>query len=79
MSFSEETFQIEIRELYIQKFIKKMKQVDREQGALLEKEGWFYKETAERRVMFTFGEVVLVRRSMLKKENAVILWMNILV
>lgn len=67
MSFSEETFQIEIRELYIQKFIKKMKQVDREQGALLEKEGWFYKETAERRVMFTFGEVVLVRRCYVKK------------
>lgn len=67
MSFSEESFTVEMRAMYIRHFIKKMKQVDREHGALLEKEGWFYKETAERRVMFTFGEVVLVRRCYIKK------------
>lgn len=67
MLFSEENYKAEMRERSIQHFIKKMKQVDREQGALLEKEGWFYKETAERRVMFTFGEVVLVRRCYVKK------------
>ena len=66
MLFSEENYKAEMRERSIQHFIKKMKQVDREQGALLEKEGWFYKETAERRVMFTFGEVVLVRRCYIK-------------
>lgn len=53
---------LEIRKRFIQDFIEKMKHVDREQGALLEKEGWFYKETAERGVIFTFGKVTLVRR-----------------
>ncbi|WP_251421864.1 MULTISPECIES: ISLre2 family transposase [Lactococcus] len=60
--FSEEAYELEMQELHVQRFIKEMRRVDREQGALLEKEGWTYKETAERRVMFTFGEVLLVRR-----------------
>ncbi|HAP14657.1 MAG TPA: ISLre2 family transposase, partial [Lactococcus sp.] len=62
MLFSEEAYELEMQELHVQRFIKEMRRVDREQGALLEKEGWTYKETAERRVMFTFGEVLLVRR-----------------
>ena len=59
-------YDLEIKERCIQNFIEEMRHVDREQGVLLEKEGWFYKETAERSIVFTFGKVTLVRRCYVK-------------
>lgn len=63
---NEKDYDLKTKERCIRNFIEKMKQVDREQGALLEKEGWFYKETAERCVVFTFGKVTLIRRCYVK-------------
>ncbi|WP_242359001.1 ISLre2 family transposase [Lactococcus petauri] len=66
MQFNEEVFELKVRQHCIQQFIQEMKRIDREQGALLEKQGWVYKETAVRRVLFIFGEVLLVRRCYVK-------------
>lgn len=67
MTFNEEAWRLEHQKREIRLFLSEMKRIDREQGRILEKEGWLYKETAERTVMFTFGEVTLVRRCYIKK------------
>lgn len=66
MIFNEQTWRLEQQRRGIALFLLEMKRIDREQGRLLEKKGWKYKETAERTVMFTFGEVTLVRRCYVK-------------
>lgn len=67
MTFNEETWRLENQKREIRLFLSEMKRIDREQGRILEEEGWLYKETAERTVMFTFGEVTLVRRCYIKR------------
>lgn len=67
MVFSEETWVLERQKQDVAVFLETMKQVDREQGHILEKEGWIYKETAERRILFTFGDVLLNRRCYMKE------------
>lgn len=67
MMFNEEAWRLEHQKREIRLFLSEMKRIDREQGRILEKEGWLYKETAKRTVMFTFGEVTLVRRCYIKK------------
>lgn len=60
--FNEENYRVKLQEENMCLFLKDMERIDREQGALLEKEGWTLKEKAERRVMFTIGEGLLCRR-----------------
>lgn len=62
MRFDEKSLVLEQQKQNIQKFLADMRRIDREHGRVLEKQGWIYRETADRTVTFTFGEVTLVRR-----------------
>lgn len=62
MKFDENTLVLEQQKQNVQKFLSDMRRIDREHGSVLEKQGWVYRETAERTVTFTFGEVTLIRR-----------------
>lgn len=62
MKFDEKSLILEQQKHNIKKFLIDMKRIDREHGRILEKQGWVYRETADRTVTFTFGEVTLIRR-----------------
>lgn len=64
--FDEERSILSYQKQNIRQFLTDLKRVDREQGAILEKQGWKYKETAERTVMFSFGEATFQRRCYVK-------------
>ena len=60
--FDEEKYRLKLQKENIQTFLNDMKRIDREQGIILEKKGWKFKENAKRRVMFTIGDIPLSRR-----------------
>ncbi|MGC2995815.1 UPF0236 family transposase-like protein, partial [Enterococcus faecalis] len=60
--FNELDFEREYQEKAIEQFLQKLHAIERKVGMEVQAQGWKYVKTAQRTVIFTFGEITFSRK-----------------